>query len=252
MILNIINKNIEVFLSKQIAILISVFSMFSFKFLLEAKAKHFTYWDFISNTMTNHYYIIYFLMIFYIFSVFKIMDDTNSLILIRTNKYVRYLFAQIVSLFNISAILVFIHIFIVGIMGITLNKKNIFSVEACNYNDVIAAYYTYFKTPVLAIGLYMLYMILGLTFVGILILGTNRFLEKRLTIIVIVTMYILAIFGFNTGINKTIPFLFLDEYVILHHALDALGSKFYIMILSELAAASLILYVIGKFGKIDG
>ncbi|WP_186005532.1 hypothetical protein [Clostridium sp. DL-VIII] len=180
------------------------------------------------------------------------MEDTNSLTLIRTKKYRRYLFAQAASVFSISAILMFIHIFIVGIIGVALNKKNTFSVEACNYNDVIAAYYKYFKTPVLAIGLHIIYMILGLTFVGILILGANRLLEKNLTIIVIVTMYMLALLGFNAGIDKAIPFLFLDEYVILHHALDALGSKFYIMILSEFAFASLILYVIGKFGKIDG
>lgn len=246
MILNIINKNLNVFLSKQIAILISVFTMFSFKFLLEAKANNFTYWDFIVNTMTDHYYILYFLMIFYIFSVFKIMDDTNSLILIRTKKYIKYLFTQVVSLFNISSILIFIHIFIVGIMGATLNKKIIFSIEAYNYSDVIAAYYTYFKTPILAIGLHILYMILGLTFIGILILALNRFLNKRLTIIVIVTMYIFTLFSFNMGINKEIPFLFLDQYVILHHALDTFGSKFYIMILSEFVLASLILYITRK------
>lgn len=251
MILQILNRNINVFLSKQIWILISVFSVFSFRYLLDAKVKNLTLWDFMTNVITDQYYILYFLMIFYIFSVFKIIKDTNSLILIRTKKYIQYLFTQVISLFSISSILILIHILILGIMGSILNKNSIFSPEACNANEVIATFYTYFKTPILAISLHIIYMILGLTFVGILMLAISGFLKKKSTVAVIIALYILTLLGFNTDINKAIPFIFLDEYVILHHALDAFNSKFYIMILSEFIFASLILYVIGKFGKIN-
>lgn len=253
MMINMIKKNIDEFLSKKIWIIAFTFSIVGVSLLQDAKVANLTYWEFIIAAITDHYYILYFMVIFYLFSISKIIQDYNKVILIRIEKYIDYFVAQVISLFFISIIFVFIHIFIVAIIGYGLNIDNTFTMNTSyyNYNEVIGFYSTYFNTPILAITFVVVYMILGLTFIGIVLMIVNHFFDKRLVIIYMIVMYILMLISLRTDMDKFVPFLFMNNYVILHHALASLGKNFYVMILSEIFFTGCILFILKKYWYID-
>lgn len=249
MIISIIKKNVDEFLSSKIWIMAFAFSIVGLSLLQSAKGANLTYWEFIISAITDHYYILYFMIIFYLFSVFKMVEDYNSIILIRTRRYINYFIAQVISLFLISMIFVLIHLLIVVIMGCGLKVDNRFTINAnyFGYNEVIGVYATYFKTPLLAIGCNIVYMIFGLTFMGVVLICVNHFLDKRLVIICMVVMYLVMLISLRTDVDKYLPMVFMNNYVILHHALEVLGDKFYVMILGEIVLSGCILFIIRKF-----
>ncbi|WP_153016336.1 hypothetical protein [Clostridium tepidiprofundi] len=243
-----IKKNVDEFLSKGIYIMIFVFSMVGLNLLRCAKVANITYWEYIISAMTNHYYILYFMIIFYLFSVFKIIKDDNEIILIRRRKYIDYFIVQAISLLLISTIFVLIHFFIVAIMGYGLNMGNRFikNINYYNYNEVIGIYSMYFKSPILAIITCAIYMILGLTFMSIVLMFLNNFLGKKLVVLCIVVMYILMLISLRTDVDKFLPLVFMNNYIILHHALAVLEKRFYIMIICEMFLSGFILLIIKK------
>jgi len=244
-----IKKNVDEFLSKWIYIMIFIFSMVGLKLLQSAKVANITYWEFIISAMTNHYYILYFMIIFYLFSIFKIIEDYNEIILIRRKKYIDYFIAQVISLLLISTIFVLIHLLIVTIMGygLDMNNRFIMNVNYYNYNEVIGAYSMYFKSPILSVVSITVYMILGLTFMGTVLMFFNHFLGKKLVVLCMIFMYILMLISLRTDVDKFLPFLFMNNYIILHHALAALEKNFYFMIISEIFISVFMLFIVKNF-----
>lgn len=246
---SIVKKNVDEFFSKKIWIMIFVFSIFALNFIQKARFENFTYWEFIIDVITDHYYILYFMVIFYLFSIFKMIDDDKEIIVIRTGRYINYFVSQVISLFLISIIFVLIHILIVGIVGYGLNMDNRFTmnIRYYNYAQVLGNYSTYFKTPISAIITHIVYMILGLTFMSVVLLTASHYFNKRFVIIGIMSMYVLMIVSMMPDMDKFPPFLFMNNYVILHHALASLEEKFYVMILIEMFFTCCILCIVKKF-----
>jgi len=251
MMINLIKKNVDEFFSKKIYIMVFVFCIVGLNLLQIAKVTNITYWEFIISAITDHYYILYFMIIFYLFSAFKMIEEDNEIILIRGKKYINYFISQIISLFSISTIFTLMHFFIVAIMGYGLNLDNRFIMNAYYYNEVIGVYSTYFKSPILAVVILIVYMILGLTFMGMVLMFINHFFGKRLAIIGMMVMYLLMLISLRTNIDNSLPLLFLNNYIILHHAFAVLGKNFYIIILSEIFLSGFILVIVKNFWHID-
>lgn len=250
MIISIVKKNLDEFLSKKIWIMVFTFSMVEINLLKGAKVANLTYWEFIIAGITDHYYILYFMIIFYLFSIFKIMQNDNEIILIRTDRYINYFVAKAISLFLISVIFVLMHVLIVAIIGYSFNMDNRFTMNTSfyNYSEVIGYYSTFFKTPILAIIAILVYMILGLTFIGMVFIIANHFFNKRLVIICMIVMHILMLISLRTNVDKCLAFLFMDNYIILHHALR---NNVYVILLNQIFFTGCILFIVKKFWWVD-
>lgn len=92
----------------------------------------------------------------------------------------------------------------------------------------------YFETPGSAFIASVLYLIFGLTFMNILIFTVNHFLSKKISMIGQATAYLLLIIGLHSDTDDVFPWLFLNKYLILHHALSHSKGYCYSFIMIEI------------------
>ncbi|MGV8149894.1 MAG: hypothetical protein ACLKAN_12915 [Alkaliphilus sp.] len=248
MVLSIARKNTSEFFTPKIWLVVIVFSVFTLSTLQSARILDSSYLEFILTALSEHYYIIYFMVPIYVAFVFMLLNSDNCAILIRSKRYINYFLSQVISLLVISSIFVFTHLFIAIILGYGLRFDNVFTLNGnCPFHEVFLAYSNVFKTPLVTLFVIVIYWVTGLTFIGIMLLVLNHYLNKKLALTVIGASYLLMMAGLRSNIDDKIPFIFINNYVILHHAIAVLGSNYYYMFASKLVIISAALLLVKKY-----
>lgn len=242
MIKNIIKKNMIDFYGKWLLLVSAIFTLDLIPILRTSVYEHLTHWEFVLQAMTDHYYILFAMVIAYIYYVLKIMKNDEQEILIRSKKYINYSIAKIISIISVSGVLVAMHLIIAMIMGISLPIQNIFT--GSSTNEVLSVYPLFFKNPLSALIDCLVFMISGLSFLGIVMMIFNHFLKPVTVVILTVLLYFMMILNLNIGNNSIVPYLFLDNYIILHHAIAVWGYRFYMVLIFELSIVITMLFLI--------
>lgn len=229
---NLIKDNIVAFIcDKRKMIIFIIFAWFCGDELKLATSVNMSVFEYILLVMGNHYYIIYFLLIAYLFFIFDQMKIANDCVIIRMklikNKY-------LVQLFSVSMqtlILVSMHIAVAFIIGITrLEIINRFQTEVVEgyYNDtlgVVYGYQSYFSNPVFAAAAMGMYMTIGLTLAGMVVYVSNEIKGKKAALGTVGILLFGTMLGFKLHISGISEIFFANNYFILHHILFANGVK---------------------------
>lgn len=222
-----------------------IFIMYTIPILKTSKILDLSYWEFEILALTNMYYILFGLVLSYIVFVFKNLSKDEQEILIRTKRYTKYFIAQFISLFLISIVFVSAHLVVSMIMGFGLSFHNVFTNQDYEALKMSALY---FNTPLAGVLSSLMYLTIGLSILGMFIMFLNHYLKKQYVVIIVMLLFILALLNSIIFLNKNaFPFIYLENYMLLSHGFNALGNRFYLLIVCELVFAVLMIFQIKKF-----
>lgn len=200
-------------------IILVIFCFFSGQKLSISQLNKLTLPEYVVLMMSEHYYLIYFMIIAFIFLIIGNLKDDNCLLYIRNKHFISYFISKNIVNLIISVGFVLIHTSLSFLIGLfKLNLLNEFTTTAST--ETMYIYSNYFDTPIFSIICLSLYMILGLFFISFIIEFINHFFKKNITIACVILLYLFMILSLNNRIdNNNFYFLHLNNYFILHHAI---------------------------------
>lgn len=251
MYLSLIKRNIDQLLSGKLLPIILVYSLYMAYLRRELSGININYSEFVLLSLTDHYYLLHFLILYFTFFIFSLVKKDETMIWIRSDTFLRYFLSQAISFFSLSSIIVLLHLFIALSAGFGLRVENKFSAVFPPQNttatllDMLEQNY---RTPAFSLCILIVFMIIGLTFLGIIISFLNTFLTYRSVVICIIFLYSLMLLSIRSELDTIIPYVFINNYIILHHSLILFDQSYYKILISELIVLTAMLLAIKKIG----
>lgn len=247
MIQILIKNSLDRFFSAKLIICFFVFSFNILYLRMNAGKDGLNYWEFVIYSMTDHYYILYFMIIFYLFSLFGLFNDNQDLVLFRSRSFIKFFLSRMFAIVVVSIIFVLLHLLISFIVGTGLEMNNQFSdLYEMHQNTILNRFSEYFPSPVIALILVVVHMIIGLSFFGILFLFMKHFLDNRYVVSILIVMYFLMLLSLRSDLDVEIPYIFINNYIILHHSIESLNQSFYYIVIVEFFSLFIIFFVMKK------
>jgi len=193
--------------------------------LVLANSLDMSLFEYLLFVIGNHYYLIYFLLMSYIFFQFDIIKKETNCITIRMNSIKRKYLCQLISVFVQTSIYIFLHIILALVIGATkLKIVNEFQTKVVEgyYNDTLSLIYgynEYFSNPLLALVAVVFYLIIGLTVIGMLIYAIREIWGSKMTLICSGLLILDIMLGFKLSIRGLAEVFCVNNYFILHHVL---------------------------------
>ncbi len=177
--------------------------------------------EYILSLLTNHYYIVYGLCIYWLFWCLQDLKEYSALQLIRSKNYVSYFICRIgYALVSIGGI-VLLHILIPLIIG-CLNLG--FDFRYQGHENILLKFSTIFPSLPFAILIIGLYLIIGLLFIYELLFFCQQLWGNKYTILAVLLILLDIMLGFKSQIDENMfEVLFLNNYFILHHPMLLVG-----------------------------
>lgn len=250
MVLRFLLKDLDVFLGKIMWIVIVVFSVYSLMLANAARIQEIDYWEFVLIAVSDHYYVLYFMVPCFIFSLLKQRKDDDDLTLIRMRNYSRYFaIVQMSTLLMNSIVFVLLHFLIVMIIGVGLDNRDVFTAVLADsfLTESLNGYRNVFLTPCPSALLSGLYMVAGYLFLGVLVRTIQIFFLPRITLLFISIGYLTMIFSLFTNMDIVFPYIFLNNYILLHHGINSLGAHYMLLVVVEIAMILGVIYFVGKY-----
>ncbi len=190
-------------------------------------------WEFILLNITNHYYLIYGLFLYFIYWTFGNIRTRSNVEKIRYQSIKRYYKMQMTSAFVKICLVVLCHVIIAALIGMTrLSVRNGFTghLLAAKYHDTLEYllhFKDYFRTPMEALAAVGIYLVLGLFVICNVMFYAYEWKGKMATVLAMVLVLVSVMIGFRTQMNESLlGFLCLNNYFVLHHVLFV-GKTFY-------------------------
>lgn len=218
----ILRRERERFFTGKIMLLVFGCCLFS---LSERQTTEYSYVQFMLHMLSEHYYITYFMMPVFLLVVYKSLDDEVDYVLIRSRYYWRYFWTKALA-FSLNIVgFVLVQIAVIMLVAIGLSTEQTFTVAARgNLAEILQIYAKYFHTPIMAIIAASGYMMMGLAIMSILFLVVHHYFGKKVVSIVMISLYVLMTFGLKIpGLNK-VPFLFMNNYILLYYNYSSANS----------------------------
>lgn len=227
---SLIKDNVDNFIcDKRKLIIFVIFAWFCGDELVLADSVSMSIYEYIMLVMGNHYYIIYFLLMSYLFFQFDQIKKTNNLVSIRVRLIRNKFLIQLFSILIQTIVYIGLHFIVAFGIGITrLEIVNRFQTGMISgyYNDTLSFVYgfqKYFSNPLLALITMGLYMVAGLSLFGMIIFVVHEIKGNKYTLVVAGVMILDIMVGFKLNIHGFAELFFLNNYFILHHVLFMSG-----------------------------
>ena len=79
-----------------------------------------------------------------------------------------------------------------------------------------------------------------------------HFFRHRVVVIIVLLVFISTMVNYQVfSIDSSIPYIFLNNYIILSHAIYSLDTHFYVFLLSELLISLALIFIIRKLWFVD-
>ncbi|MPW26364.1 hypothetical protein GC105_11250 [Alkalibaculum sp. M08DMB] len=222
--MSLITKNILIFFSFKLLVLVAVVSCVSLTYLNEIDGI-LTAYEVTIAVIANPYYVTFISLPFLIFMIYKLQNDYSIYMIIRFKKIRNYIYIQFISIFIIISIYVIIQILVViMITRAVLPHQNIFlfmnqSVDLTQtVFDSLKIYSYYNETPLIALFKLAGYMIFGMYISSILFYIVINTFSKKIVLIIQIIEYMGMIVAVHSidQYNNIIGYLFINNYFILH------------------------------------
>lgn len=227
---NLIKDNVISFIGdKRKIIIFVIFAWFCGDEVVLADSLGMSVFEYVVLIMGNHYYLIYFLLISYLFFQFDQIWKTSNCVTIRMrsirNKYLVQLFSNLIQ----TLIYVGGHFVVAFMIGAArLDLVNRFQVEKVGeyYNDTLSfvyEYQKYFANPLIAWIAMGLYMVFGLSLLGMVLFTINEIKGHKFALIFAGIMIVNVMLGFKLNLHGLAGLFFINKYYIFHHVLFISG-----------------------------
>ena len=196
---------------------------------------HIDMWDFILLNLTDHYYVLYCMIISIIVIVSRDIKDINYAEQIRYKNIFAYNLSKIRYFLVFISLYFLAHILILLVIG-ALNFNTTTSLSPIvveGYSEIVELYNSYisiFNNIIFAIIAATIYYIFGFIVLYALLTKINQAKGYKNTIISAIIIYMLTYIGFKTDLKIKIPILFFNNYILLHHGLMVNGLFKFILV----------------------
>lgn len=206
-----------------------------------------TYEQHILSAMTDHYYLIYFMIPLYLLVCFSVIEDDGEIVVMRYCSYFRYFLSKWASIAILSALFMGIQLLAVLLSGIGLPPGNRWILsEDATQTELFSVLLHYFSSPVSCFVVTTLYMLLGLCISGIFCMWIAHFLPKSWASKALMIFYIFTAASIKMPFLQELPITGFNHWIILHHNLTG-GHRFLITAITTLCVVILILWTVKKY-----
>lgn len=195
--------------------------------------------EFILITMSDEYYLVYGMISIFLLILLGSVGIKNDIYYIRQPRFIIYFIHRSIANFIFSTFFVLLHVIIIALIGIT--TFNISSDFNANFN-LLNIYKDNFNTPILALIIMCIYMIIGLFFITILFEFINHFVNKNITILFLIITYLSIWLGIRKPDQGKFYFIYLNNFFMIEYGIQNIISLLIIEMLSVLS----ILYFMNK------
>lgn len=185
--------------------------------LAERQLSTISYEQFLLNVITDHYYLTYCITPIFLLSVFRNLEEDSPFVLIRSKTFPRYFFTKFYAMVVQSSIFVLLQVVIICIVGIGLLFYNAYPIKPDGRNEVLLEFAQHINTPLLAFIICALFMVVGLSVLGIMMQTMHHFLERGMVTMITITLYLYMTFGLMIPEIGNLPFISINHFIILHH-----------------------------------
>lgn len=243
----IIRKNLHITGSGKFCFLALICLVFSLSNRMNAAL---TYEQYCLSVLTDHYYLIYFMIPLFLFLCLAFVEDDTEIVIIRFGGYTRYFFAKFVSILVITFLFMAIQLSVILLSGIGLPLGNSWTLEVNTLQaelfHVLAAYFT---TPILAFYATAFHMFLGLCVIGLLSMWIVHFLSKTVATKLLMAIYLLTACSIKIPFLQQLPLTGFNHWVILHHNLTS-KSRYILTVVTTIILISLISWTVKKYWRV--
>lgn len=214
---------------KLIVLDILVYSFICGTNLQLAKETGMTSFEYVLHCVTNHYFLLYFLLIVYLLLITQYLRQTQDIQIIRYESKKRWMQIESLSLLLFSLLFSGIHFIIpcvIGLLKLPFSSGFLVNSKMNAWNEMLellVEYRNWFSSPVIASICAVLFLAMGLWLISII-------LRKVLTEFGIISALILmggivinTTLGLKTDLDDFAFPLFINKYLILHHTLFSNG-----------------------------
>ena len=206
-----------------------------------------TYEQHILSVLTDHYYLIYFMIPMFLFICFSMIEDDTEIVVMRYRSYFRYFLSKWVSIAVLSVLFMGIQLLAVLLSGIGLPLENNWILSAgATQTELFTVLSDHFSSPISCFIGTMLYMLLGLCISGIFCMWIAHFLSKSWTSKVIMAFYIITAVSIKIPFLQELPITGFNHWIILHHNLTG-GHRFLITAITTLGLVIFMLWTVKKY-----
>ncbi|MBM0046200.1 hypothetical protein JNO63_03745 [Anaerococcus sp. mt242] len=197
---------------------------------------HISMWDFILLNLSDHYYVLYCMIISILVIISRDIKDINYAEQVRYKNIFSYNLSKIRYFLVFISLYLLAHILILLVIG-ALNfntKASLSPIVVEGYSEIAELYNSYiniFDNIIFSVIIASIYYIFGFTVLYALLTKVNQSRGYKNTIIAAIIIYILTYIGFKTGLKTKIPILFFNNYILLHHGLMVNGLFKFILVI---------------------
>lgn len=208
--------------------------------------------DFIIMVLTNHYYILYFMLPIIFIVAGKYLKYIRNVEIIRYNNFYHYTYATMLRFTKWILSYLILHVISLIVIGLIVLKNPTGSVLNIMVTDeqieLLNKYSSCFHGSVLAVTMIIIYMTFGVSVLVTLLSHVNYRYGYKKMILISVIVYLLSFIGFKTNLKTLIPIICFNNYILLHHALFVNGSLSFTWVI--LSGSLIIGFCLGKIKKI--
>ena len=174
--------------------------------------------EFIILNLTDIYYVIYGMLLFYLVFVLRLMNKENLLILTRNRSISVYLKRKIISLSLFTIFFVVIHVLISGIIGI-LNLPSVSGFTETPLSNAFVlvpldSFREIFSCSFTGLFIISCYMIFGLVFFTVCNQVLRLYFNKRVVVILVALIYFSNLIPLHFEWTFEIPIIFMNYYIM--------------------------------------
>ena len=201
--------------------------------------------EFYAEMIGSVHFIMYLLIPVFFLLVMNLLMEQNLFAIIRLGKYRNYFICKCITYFLLSAIFVFCLSIMIIIIGFGLPIRNEFVETLNNVNVFDASLYVeqIGNNPLIVCLLQTAYLIIGLTFLAIVLEVIAHFFSRKIFFIVLGLNYVLSLFSINNRLDIDIAPFLISTYTIL----PIKFSDIIPTLISVLTVCVILLVIVSKF-----
>ncbi len=209
-------------------------------------AEALTYEQHILSVMTDHYYLIYFMIPMYLFVCFFVMEDDSEIVIIRYGSYFRYFISKWASVAVLSVLFMGIQLLAALLSGIGLPSGNSWILSGgTTRTELFSVLAVRFSSPAYCLAATSLYMLSGLCITGMFCMWIVHFLPKSRAAKVIMAFYIVTAVSIKLPFLQELPITGFNHLIILHHNLTE-DYRLLITVITALCLAIFMLWTVKR------
>ena len=206
--------------SKKIILFMFITSIYTGYKIMGAKLSNSSVLEFMLEMLSDFHLIIFVILPIFGFCVFSALSSRKTMEIIRYKSFYEYFFIGLIP----SIILAFLFIVIISgfslIFSLTLKFSTIIQPTDYFDNTIIGVILSDSSNTILNTLLYTsLYLFIGLIFIAITVSFLFYIIPKKILLLIVALEYILSVLAVQWGYDEIFPYIFLNNYTILHNAI---------------------------------